>query len=173
MPVRVSDPESDDALESLLMAVSPDTDDTGRTFHGSGAFIWGGSGKTATTQRMVSEMEKSYDYPTLLIDCEEHDTTTKIYKAILDEIVDEPSTDYSSLSQGMLSREIDNAPGEPCLTVLDRADQLEDKRVLHSVYESESIIPVVIVRERREFLSGLDGRIVSRMDSLWPIRFGA
>lgn len=174
MPLRVSDPESDDALETLLTAVSPSTDGSGQTFYGSGAFIWGSEpGKRTAARRMLSEMEDSYGNPTLLIDCEEHNTTTKIYKAILDEIVDEPSRDHSNLSHGSLLREIDNTLEKPCIVVFDRADQLEDKRVLHSAYEKEFIIPVIIARQRHELLSGLDERIVSRVDSLWPIRFEA
>lgn len=174
MPLRVSNPDSNEALETLLNAVSPVTDGSSRTFHGLGAFIWGsGSEKRRIAQRMLDEMGHSYGNPTLHVDCREHETATEIYTALLDEVVDEPSQEYSELSRRSLLREIENTLEKPCVVVYDRADQLEEEWILYSAYEKEFIIPVIIVGKRREFLSELDERVVSRMDSLWPIRFEA
>lgn len=174
MPQYVSDPDSDDALETLLMTVSPDTDGSGQTFYGSGAFISGnGSGKRTTARRVLDEMEDSYGTPTLFVDCREHGTATEIYRALLDEAVDEPSAKYSDLSDGLLLQEIGNVLEKPCIVVLDQADQLEEKRILYTAYEEGFIIPVIMVDQRHELLSGLDERIVSRVESLWPLRFEA
>lgn len=174
MPLRISDPESDDALETLLTAVSPKTDSTGQTFYGQGAIIQGdGPGKKTIVRRLLREMEDSYGTPTLLVDCKEHETAAEIYRALLDEVVDEPSQEYADLSRGALLREVGNTLEKPCVLALDRADHLAEKRILYNAYEKEFLIPVVMVDRRRDLLDGLDESIVSRMSGLWPVRFEA
>ncbi|QCC57381.1 ATP-binding protein (plasmid) [Natrinema thermotolerans] len=118
-------------------------------------------------------MEDSYGTPTLVVDCREHETAAEIYRALLDEVVDEPSREYADLSRGSLLREVENTLEKPCILALDQADHLEEERILYNAYEKEFLIPVIVVEQRRDLLDGLDERIVSRMSALWPVRFEA
>lgn len=160
-----------DELEALSSALEPVR--TGDRRPSTGAFLYGlsGVGKTTSARYVVDELREATAIQTATVNCWESKTSREVIHAILSDLEKRTDRPTPGTSTAGLLEDLEQAIDEPVVVVLDEADQLTDERALYQCYELEGLVPIIIANRKHEWLSRLDTRVSSRVESLRTIRF--
>lgn len=158
-----------EVLSNALAGAAADPPD-----RSTGAFIYGpsGTGKTTAARVVLDQLAETADVDTVHVDCWRHHSSVQVYYAVLDAIHDAYAKSPEGQTATALLAALEDALTRPVVVVLDEADQLQDEQALYEAYEISEIVPVLIANRRREWLSGLDMRVTSRIDGYPSVRFG-
>jgi len=160
----------DGEINYLSSVLEPLTDDE----PADTAFLSGppGAGKTCIAQYTLEKLQKNViDLNTQYVNCWENYSRFKTLYRILEGIDETLDIHRQSTPTDELFERLQAYDGPPYVVILDEVDQLEDKDVLYDLYRTAGLTMVLIANEEAEFLSQLNSRLVSRLQTSASIQF--
>jgi len=130
-----------------------------------------GAGKTSTTRYVLRKLEEArLDVETGFVDCIGANSSTGALAGLFRDSDRSAPLDPRANSRGMLINRLRDMDGE-FVAVLDEADVLEDKQVIHALYGVPNVTTVLITVNYDDLMINCDPRIENRVRMFKHIDF--
>jgi orc1/cdc6 family replication initiation protein len=131
-----------------------------------------GAGKTCLARFAVERLRESVvDVTTQYVNCWQNYTRFRALYRVLEGIDRAVDVHRQSTPRDELVARLREYEGPPYVVILDEADQLQDPAVLYDLYRTPRVSMLLIANREAALLSGLDDRVVSRLQSATRVRF--
>lgn len=133
-----------------------------------------GVGKTTVARFVVNKLRAATaELAAVHVNCWQAHSRFKTVYEILDALERTADVHRRSTPYDVLLDRLASAEGPPVLVTLDEVDQLEDARVVYDLYRLSGYSMILVTNDETELLSGLDGRVHSRLATAETIGFDA